>query len=102
MSKAQRGFIAFVVVGAAVALLVVLAGGGSSERSRTTSTAPAPRTAGDYRRGALGAAVRFKRATAAAAKRVRAARSVAGKLAALDALEAVIVRAADDFSGLTP
>jgi hypothetical protein len=101
MSKPQRGFIALVAVGAAVALLVVLAGGGSNERSRTTSTVPAPRAAG-YRRGALSAALRFRRSAAAAARRVRAAGSVAGKLAALDDLEAVIARAANDFSGLTP
>lgn len=101
MSKAQRGFIALVVVGAAVALLVVLAGGGSNERSRTTATVPAPRAA-DYEGGALRAALRFRRSAAAAASRVRAARSVAGRLAALDTLEAVIVRAANDFSGLNP
>jgi hypothetical protein len=104
MSKAQRGLIAVVVVGVAVALVVVLSGGGSDERSRRTPTAPAPapRAAEDYKRGALRASRRFEHSAAAAAKRVRAAGSVAGRLAALDALEAVIVRAADDFSGLSP
>jgi hypothetical protein len=101
MSRTQRASVALVVVGTAVALLVVLAGGGSNERSRTTSTVPAPRAA-DYRQGALRAALRFRRSAAAAAKRVQAARSVARRLAALDTLEAVIVRAANDFSGLSP
>src|SRR4051812_42463967 len=101
MSKPQRGFIALVVVGAAVALLGVLAGGGSNERSRTTSTVPAPRAA-DYRGGALSAALRFRRSAAAAARRGRAAGSVAGKLAALDGLEAVLARAADGFPGPDP
>jgi hypothetical protein len=101
MSNPQRGFIALVVVGLAVALLVVLSGGGSNERTGTTSTSPAPR-ATNYKGGALRAARTFRRSAAAAARRVRAAGSAAGKLAALDGLEAVIVRAANDFSGLSP
>src|SRR4051812_50179317 len=101
MSKPQRGFIALVVVGAAVALLGVLAGGGSNERSRTTSTVPTPRAA-DYRGGALSAALRFRRSAAAAARRGRAPRGAGGKPPGPRGLRGGIARGGDDFSPLRP